>query len=139
FASIVSLIVVAQAFGKGVELIGLDHVIEVLVKHSPGLLQPLAAFVPWGFGIVSGSGMAATQSLYGFFVEPARVVGVDPVQLGAGVSLGAAAGRTMSPVSAVALMSATLSGADVFTLVRRVALPLLAGLIAVLIAVPFVL
>jgi DcuC family C4-dicarboxylate transporter len=139
FASIVSLIVVAQAFGKGVELIGLDRVIKVLAERFPGLLQPLAAFVPWAFGIVSGSGMAATQSVYGFFVEPAESLGIDRVQLGAIVSLGAAAGRTMSPVSAVALMSATLSDSDVFTLVRRVALPLLAGLVAVLMVAPFVL
>jgi DcuC family C4-dicarboxylate transporter len=83
--------------------------------------------------------MAATQSVYGFFVQPALDHGVDPVQLGAIVSLGAAAGRTMSPVSAVALMGATLSGADVFHIVCRVAVPLLVGLVAVLIAAPFVL
>jgi DcuC family C4-dicarboxylate transporter len=54
------------------------------------------------------------------------------VQVGAVVSLSAAAGRTMSPVAAVTLMCAALTGTDPLALVRRVALPLLAGILAVL-------
>jgi DcuC family C4-dicarboxylate transporter len=77
--------------------------------------------------------MASTQSLYGFFVDPARQLGIDPVLVGAVVSVGAAAGRTMSPVAAVTLMCATLTETDPLDLVRRVALPLLLGIAAVII------
>jgi DcuC family C4-dicarboxylate transporter len=49
------------------------------------------------------------------------------------VSLGSAAGRTMSPVSAVALMCATLTGTNPFTLAKRVAIPLLIGIVVVVV------
>jgi DcuC family C4-dicarboxylate transporter len=90
--------------------------------------------MPLGFAWLAGSGMASTQSLYKFFVGPARALSEDPVQVGAVVSLSAAAGRTMSPVAAVTLMCAELAGADPLALVRRVAVPLVVGTLAVLLA-----
>ncbi len=133
FANIVSLIVVATCFGKAIESAGLAAALGRLIAESPGLLQPLAALVPLGFAALSGSGMASTQSLYGFFHDPAIRAGHDPTAIGSLVALGSAAGRTMSPVSAVTLMCATLTQTNPFTLVRRVAGPLLLG-IAVVIA-----
>jgi DcuC family C4-dicarboxylate transporter len=133
FAEVISLIVVASCFGKAVEQIGLAALIGKGIQQVPELLLPAAAFVPLGFAALSGSGMAATQSLYGFFVGPSEQLGADPKDVGAVVSVGAAAGRTMSPVAAVALMSAKLSGTNSFQLARRVAVPLLVSL-AVIIA-----
>jgi C4-dicarboxylate transporter, DcuC family len=132
FAEVISLIVTASCFGKAVELIGLADLIGRAIERVPGLLTPAAGFVPLAFGALSGSGMAATQSLYGFFVEPANRLGVDPKDVGAVVSLGAAAGRTMSPVAAVVLMSAKLTGTDSFRLAKRVAGPLLVSLTVVI-------
>jgi C4-dicarboxylate transporter, DcuC family len=128
FAEVVSLIVVAQCFGKAIELVGLAGLIGKAIEQAPSLLIPTAGAVPMAFGFISGSGMAATQSLYGFFVEPAQSLGADPKDVGAVVSMAAAAGRTMSPVAAVALMCAKLTGTNSFELVRRVALPLIASL-----------
>ena len=62
---------------------------------------------------------------------PAHALGIDPVDVGALVSLGAAAGRTMSSVAAVTLMCATLTGTNPFTLAKRVAIPLLIGMAVV--------
>ncbi len=132
FADIISLIVAAVCFGKAVELIGLAALIGDGIRQAPGLLMPLAGAVPLGFAALSGSGMAATQSLYGFYVEPAEALGVDPKDIGAVVSVAAAAGRTMSPVAAVALMSAKLTGTSSFDLARRVAVPLLVSLAIVI-------
>jgi DcuC family C4-dicarboxylate transporter len=134
FTHIISLIVAATCFGKGVEMIGLAGVLGEVLKAHPLLLRPAAVAMPLGFAWLAGSGMASTQSLYKFFVGPARALGEDPVQVGAVVSLSAAAGRTMSPVAAVTLMCAALTGADPLALVRRVAVPLLAGTLAVLLA-----
>ena len=73
-----------------------------MIQRVPGIARrPAAGFVPLAFAALSGSGMAATQSLYGFFVAPAERLGADPKDVGAVVALGAAAGRTMSPVAAV--------------------------------------
>jgi len=134
FGQIISLIVVAQCLGTAVRLIGLDKLFEQLVKLVPGALVPCAVVLPLLFALVCGSGYAATQSLYGFFVEPAKQLGLDSVLVGGFVSMGAAAGRTMSPVAAVVLMCGTLSGSDPLVLVRKVAGPLLVGLLAALAA-----
>jgi len=134
FATIISLIVCAQAFGEGVRLIGLDVLLGQGIVYIPGLLFPLAIGLPLIFAMLCGSGYAATQSLYEFFVTPAQQLGIDPVSVGALVSVGAAAGRTMSPVAAVAMMCGALTGTQSLILVRRVSIPLLGGLAAVLIA-----
>ncbi|HEX4612751.1 MAG TPA: hypothetical protein VH092_31440, partial [Urbifossiella sp.] len=84
------------------------------------------------FAAVSGSGMASTQSLYGFFHAPAVAIGLDPTAVGALVSVGSAAGRTMSPVAAVVLMCASLTGTRPIDLVKRVAPPLLIALAVVI-------
>lgn len=131
FANIISLIVIANCFGEGVRLIGLAAYIGKAIDALPSLLLPMAGSLPLGFAFVCGSGMAATQSLYGFFVKPAQAVGMDPLHVGAVVSIGAAAGRTMSPVAAVTLMSANLTESSPLAVARRVAVPLLAGIVAV--------
>jgi DcuC family C4-dicarboxylate transporter len=133
FTHVISLIVVANAFGKGIEQVGLARVLGDLIANAPGWLVPLAAAVPCAFAAVSGSGMASTQSLYGFFHTPAVDLGTDPASVGAVVSVASAAGRTMSPVAAVTLMCATLSGAKPWELVRLVAPPLIIGLIVAVI------
>jgi DcuC family C4-dicarboxylate transporter len=128
---IISLIVTAACFGAGIKQIGLAAQLGAAITAWPGLLVPAAGSLPLGFAWVSGSGMAATQSLFEFFVPPAQAIGIDPVHVGAMVSIGAAAGRTLSPVAAVTLMCAALTGTRPFDLIRRLALPLLLGLGAV--------
>src|SRR5439155_20576151 len=118
FATIVSLIVTANCFGVAIRDAGLARSLGRLIADAPGLLQPLAAGVPLAFAALSGSGMASTQSLYGFFHQPAEALGLDPVAVGALVSVGSAAGRTMSPVAAVALMCGMLTGTNPFVLAK---------------------
>jgi C4-dicarboxylate transporter, DcuC family len=132
FAEVISLIVTARCFGAAIEVTGLAGLIGEGIQRVPELLVPAAGFVPLAFAALSGSGMAATQSLYGFFVGPAVRLGEDPKEVGAVVALGAAAGRTMSPVAASALMAAKLTGTNVFQLSRRVAGPLLVSLLVVI-------
>ncbi|HEX3147216.1 MAG TPA: C4-dicarboxylate transporter DcuC [Gemmataceae bacterium] len=132
FAEVISIIVVASCFGKAIELTGLASFIGRAVGEAPAFLTPISGLVPLAFAALSGSGMAATQSLYASFVASAEALGVDPKDVGAMVALGAAAGRTMSPVAAVALMSAKLTGTNSFRLARRVAGPLLISLLVVI-------
>ncbi|HEY1188774.1 MAG TPA: C4-dicarboxylate transporter DcuC, partial [Gemmata sp.] len=132
FANIISLIVIATCFGAAIKAAGLAKSLGALIAGAPHLMLPLAALIPLVFGAICGSGMASTQSLYEFFHAPALDLGLDPVSIGALVSLGSAAGRTMSPVAAVVLMCGTLTGTNPFTLVKRVAVPLLAGVAVVI-------
>ncbi|MGV3724873.1 MAG: C4-dicarboxylate transporter DcuC [Actinomycetota bacterium] len=133
-AHIVSIIVAATCFGEGVKQIGIDKVVGQAVALWPQGLLPAAGFLPLAFGAVAGSGIAATESLYSFFATPAQSLGVSPEHIGTMVSLGSAAGRTMSPVAAVALMSASLTETSPADLVKRVAPPLLLGMAVVVLA-----
>jgi len=128
FANIVSLIVIATCFGEGIRVVGLAAALGEFIARNPNWLHPLTAAVPWAFAWLSGSGMASTQSLFGFFVEPAAKLNEDANSVGAMVSVSSAVGRTMSPVAAVALMCAGLTGESPVALVKRVAGPLLVGL-----------
>jgi DcuC family C4-dicarboxylate transporter len=129
---IISLIIAATCFGKGVDSIGLAKHFSAFVSHRSSLLIVAAGTIPLTFAWVCGSGMASTQSLFQFFVEPAQALDVSPIDVGAIVSIASAAGRTMSPVAAVTLMCASLTGTNPFHLVRRLALPLLGGMIVLI-------
>jgi C4-dicarboxylate transporter, DcuC family len=131
FTHIISLIVAATCFGEGVKLVGLAALLGDVIGQAPGLLVPFAGALPLAFAVVCGSGFASTQSLFSFFVDPAKGLGIDPVAVGAVVSLASAAGRTMSPVAAVVLMCGSMTGAEPLALTRRVAGPLLIGVAAV--------
>lgn len=135
YTHIISLIVAGTSFGKSVEVTGLAAELGELVIRYPSLLLPAAVLLPCGFAVLSGSGIGATNSLFGFFVAPCQSLNADPVIVGALVALGSAAGRTMSAVAAVALMSASLTETTSFALVRQVALPLLTGLAVIVVAV----
>src|SRR5262249_60163932 len=104
FAQIISLIVAASCFGEGVKQIGLAEVLGRVLETWPDLLVPAAIGLPFSFAALCGSGMATTQSLFAFFIEPAQRLGHDPLRLGAVVSLASVAGRTLSPVAAATLM-----------------------------------
>ena len=129
---IISVIIAATCFGKGVDAIGLAKHLSALISNRLVLLITASGTVPLSFAWICGSGMASTQSLFQFFVDPSQSLDVSPLHVGAVVSIASAAGRTMSPVAAVTLMCATFTDTNPFQLVRRLALPLLGGMVVVI-------
>ena len=134
FTHIVSLIVTANCFGEALKLIGVAEWLGGHLSANANLQIPIAGLASLAFATLCGSGMATAQSLFSFFAEPALRSGIDPTHVGAVVSLAAAAGRTMSPVSAVCLMTATLTGTKPLDLMKQVGPPLVIGTLAVIIA-----
>jgi len=137
FAHIVSLIVVANCFGEGITQIGIASSIGGFIHDYPSILIPAAGVLSLAFATLCGSGMATAQSLFGFFAEPALILGVDPTHVGAVVSLAAAAGRTMSPVAAVTLMCAKMTDTKPLELAKQVAIPLLIS-VAIIIVIAMI-
>ena len=131
FAVIIGMIVSATCFAEGMSALGIAALLGRLISGHPILLFPLAILLPLVFGALAGSGMAATQALFPLFAGPSAVAGIDPMHTGAVVSIAAAAGRTMSPVSPVALVSSQLAEVNPIVLSGKVALPLMGGLIVV--------
>jgi DcuC family C4-dicarboxylate transporter len=67
-------------------------------------------------------------------VPVAAKMNLDAIGLGALIAVAAQLGRTMSPVAAVVVMCATLSGQPPLNLVKYVTIPLLSGFFALLVA-----
>ncbi|MSR31650.1 MAG: hypothetical protein EXR99_09110 [Gemmataceae bacterium] len=128
YATVISLIVCAVSFGKGIELLDYPSYLKEIVVDYPFLFLPLGMGIPFLFAIACGSGIAATQSLFPFFVEPARVLGLEFPQVAPLISLGASSGRTASPFAAVNLVTSQLTGCDSWSLAKKTLAPLLAGL-----------
>jgi DcuC family C4-dicarboxylate transporter len=133
YGHIVSLIVAANCFGRAIREIGIAHSLGQGIAAWPDVLMPAAGIIPLGFAALCGSGMASTQSLFGFFAEPALKLGIDPTHVGAVVSIASAAGRTMSPVAAVTLMCARMTGTSPLELSKQVAIPLLISIATIIV------
>jgi DcuC family C4-dicarboxylate transporter len=131
---IVSVIVTAQCFGEGIKQLHLEQPIRELIAVRPELVWLVSAGVTLAFAALCGSGMAATQTLYGLYINSEMSLGLM-LPVGAVTSIAAAAGRTMTPVAAVVLTSAELADSKPLTIARRVVAPLLAAtVITVLVA-----
>jgi DcuC family C4-dicarboxylate transporter len=127
YTHVISLIVVASTFAAGIERSGL---VEILIKALvpwPAAAMVVATMAPWGLAFVAGTGIAPAVAIMEFFVPVATTMGIDPIRLGTLTAMGAHFGRTMSPAAAVVMMSSRLSETRASDLVRRVAVPLLAG------------
>lgn len=124
FYKVITLIVVASCFAEGIRGIGFDRLIMQATLFVPAALLPAASLFSSAFAFLSGSGYAATQGLFPIFATAVND-GAPLDRLAAVTSLSSAAGRTISPVAAVVILSARLSQADERDLIRRVSIPLL--------------
>lgn len=128
YTHVISLIVAASTFAEGVRKSGLIQVTVRMLADRPALAPFASAILPWGLGVIGGSGIAPAVAIMEFFVPAADVLGLDPVRIGTLASLGAHFGRTMSPAAAVVVMCARLADESGLRLIARVAPPLLVGM-----------
>jgi DcuC family C4-dicarboxylate transporter len=132
YTHVISLIVAASTFAAGVETSGLIGRLIAAMIPFPAAALLVAMGSSWSLAFVSGTGIAPAVAIMEFFVPAATAMSIDPVRLGALTAIGAHFGRTMSPAAAVVMVSARLSGASATDLIRRAAVPLLAGGVALL-------
>lgn len=123
YANIISIIATANSFGKGIESLRLADWIGIWTTKHPGMVWPLAGAVTMLFGVITGSGMAATASLFRFFMQEGASTEHN-LTIGSVVSIAAAAGRTSSPAAAVVLLVSSLLDVKPGEILRRVAPPL---------------
>jgi DcuC family C4-dicarboxylate transporter len=132
YTHVISLIVAASTFAAGIETSGLIGRLISAMLPWPALALAVAMVSSWSLAFVSGTGIAPAVAIMEFFVPAATTLGLDPVRLGALVAIGAHFGRTMSPAAAVVMIAARLSDSSATDLIRRAAIPLLAGGVALL-------
>lgn len=134
YANIISIIIVATIFTEGIKANGLILHLTNALANRPSAAKFASVILPFTLAGVTGSGSAPAIAVMNILVPVAATMNLDPVKIGALTASSAQLGRTISPVAAVVIMSATISGQPPLNLVKCVAIPLLAGLIALLVA-----
>ena len=127
YTHVISLIVAASTFAEGINRSGLIRVIVKGLVCWPTAALAVSTIAPWALAVVSGTGIPPAVSIMEFFVPAAKSMHVDPVRLGTLAAIGSHLGRTMSPASAVVVVSSKLAHVPRFSLIRQVALPLAIG------------
>lgn len=91
-----------------------------------------AAVVILQLAVISGTGIGPSVAFAKAVLPPLSGNMPLALDLGSLAAIAASFGRTMSPVAAVVIFSATLTGVSTWQLIRRVAPVLLIGYVAVL-------
>ena len=135
-ARLLPLLVAASCFGEGVRMIGISHLVTYLFSVPAPLFLPAAGLLAMLLGALGDASPSVAAMLLGQVASPAALgapttLPVAAEHLQAVTTVAALAGQALSPAAALLLVCAALSGARPLALARRVALPLLAGLAAV--------
>jgi DcuC family C4-dicarboxylate transporter len=105
----------------------------VRVVSGTGIVGKVAAgFFPGLLAVASGSGVAPSVAFARAVLPSLRDDTALALDLGSLAAIGASFGRTMSPVAAVVIFSASLAGVTTWKLIRRVAPVLLVAYVVVL-------
>jgi C4-dicarboxylate transporter, DcuC family len=137
YANIISIFIAATIFTDGIKANGLIEILTNEMTNRPIAVKVTSLILPFTLAGATGSGSGSGLAVMNILVPVAAKMNLDPVNIGALTAVAAQLGRTMSPVAAVVIMSATISQQTPLNLVKYVALPLLAGFLAVLIATLF--
>ncbi len=129
YVNVISLIITASCFIQGMKQVGLIEKLVSVVSGSGVVASAAGELFPFGLGVLSGSGMGPSVA-FSQAVLPALALSnkVAAVNLGVLGAIGASFGRTMSPVAAVVIFSASFVNVKPMEIVKRVAPALIAGL-----------
>lgn len=136
FSSIITLIVCAEIFSKGLISLG---TVEGIVKFSTGVGMPvqligvLMALSIFFTAVITGSGNAVFFSFGPLMPEIASKVGVAPVKMILPMQLSASIGRSVSPIAGVIIAISEIGGVSAFEIVKRNLPPVLVTLVMMLI------
>ena len=139
FASIVALIAAAGVFTAGMTEVGLISSLIDAMKNSVDLAKISASWATFLLAALSGSGDAATLAFNTAITPHAASFGLDSDLVGMTAYLGAALGRTLSPVAGVTLICAGIAKVDPLELVKRTAPACLATNLMAMIVMSYIL
>lgn len=134
FNNVVILIAAAALFASGMKSIGLTGALVDAMKGSQSVAMFSAAAGPFIMATVSGSGNAAALAFNEAITPHAAEFGMTVVQLGAVAQMAAGLGRTMSPVAGGVIILAGIAGVNPMQIVKRTAIPVLAAVVVVTLA-----
>lgn len=131
-AQVVSLIVAASMLVEGLKAIGIIDTLVDSVKHIDGVDSILMFFFSGTaalIGFISGSGLAVFYSFINIIPEITEKVGVNSVAVALPMQLTANLIRSMSPVAAVIIVIASITGSNPIEIIKRTSVPIISGII----------
>ncbi|MBS4688731.1 C4-dicarboxylate transporter DcuC [Aeromonas sobria] len=134
-AQVVSLIVAASMLVEGLKAIGIIDTLVDSVKHIDGVGSILMFFFSGTaalIGFISGSGLAVFYSFINIIPEITEKVGVNSVSVALPMQLTANLIRSMSPVAAVIIVIASITGSNPIEIIKRTSVPIISGIICCL-------
>lgn len=137
FASVVTLIIAGEIFAKGLQAIGaIDVIIEgcKATGFGPIPMTIVMVLIITICSIVMGSGNAPFYAFVALAPTVAEAFGIPVVLMAMPMQLGSGIARSISPITSVIV--AVSDSADLFPIdvVKRTAIPMVGGLIAMLMA-----
>ncbi|PWC11980.1 C4-dicarboxylate ABC transporter [Brenneria roseae subsp. americana] len=123
FCDVVGIIASAAMFIQGMQAIGLVDELLDIMKSSQQLAKFSAAFGPFIIAAISGTGNAAALAFNGAVTPHAPTFGYGIIEMGSMVQIGAALGRTMSPVCPAAIILAKIAGVNPIEISKRNMIP----------------
>lgn len=137
FASVITLIVAGQFFAYGLTKIGVINSIIDATKAAGLGVQPMILVMTGvisASSIIMGSGNAPFFAFAALAPTVAASVNIDPVIIAMPMQLASGIARSVSPITAAIVAVCGISGVSPFLVVRRTALPMLAGLVTLLVS-----
>ena len=136
FANVITLIVAGEFFALGLTKIGvisalIDSTKSAGLGAQPMILVMTAIIVV--SSILMGSGNAPFFAFAALAPAVAASVDLNPIVMLMPMQLSAGIARSVSPITAVIVAVARISGVSPFDVVKRTAIPMLGGLIAVVV------
>ncbi|PVZ85960.1 transporter [Serratia sp. S1B] len=136
FTSIVSLLVCADVFAQGLQIIGaVDFIIHTVQSAGFGFgnMTVVMALLVCVTAALTGSGVAAFFSFSGLAPGIAAKFGESAVSMILPMQLMAGMGRAISPVSGVIIAVSKAGECSPFMIVRRTLIPAVGGMITMLV------
>ena len=139
-ANVITLIVAGETFAKGLMTIGtIDAIIQGAQSSGFGAVGMILVMV--GIiavsSVVMGSGNAPFFAFAALTPTVAAKMAIPPVLMILPMHFGASIARSVSPITAVIVVSASMAGISPFDLVKRTAIPM-AGAMLVNVVMTFV-
>ena len=110
FGHIYGIIICSTVFVAGLTATGLLKMLLDGMSAHPDFAKISASFGPFLLAVICGSGDAASVAFNGAVTPSAAQFGIEPLNLGSVAAIGAAVGRSMSPIAGAALVACGLAG-----------------------------
>ena len=136
FASVVSLLVCADVFARGLQALGtVDYLIDSVRDAGFGVdaTSVVMTLIVAVTAVITGSGVAAFFSFSSLAPGIATKLGVGAVTLLLPMQLVAGMGRAISPVSGVIVAVSKAGECPPFEIVRRTLIPSIGGMITMIV------